>query len=569
MHGAGGEAAEDRDQSPLGWIGSVSGLTFGLLVIVHLVPIWAFTYFPSQDGPAHLGNVVAINEYLASSEGIFRDYYRVNPAINANWLSHLVLLGFLQLFPILIAEKLLLTTYVVLFPFSVRFALAAIRPEATALAFLSFPFIYNLAFHMGFYNFCLSLPLFFFMIGAYVAVRGRMSRRLVAWLIPLATVLYFAHVISFGLALLSLSTLAVWFTLYEFLRERGAASDAVRGLLGGLARRAVEIFVLFLPGLVFAFGLASSRSGQLRWLPLTRLWQILSRNAALVSYQPTELMLSTAVSVSFLLLTAAALFIRLRRRSLEQTDGLLLVVVALLALFLGFPDKMLGGGIISLRLAMFPFLVLVLWFGAQRWPTLLRLAAQTTGTALSLGLLVLHAASYARLNDYLGEYVSVVREMEGGTTSLSLSLNDRGFSTDGAPLSYVVQPFKHAGGHVSGQTRGINLKNYEAGTGLFPLVYRSEVDPYKHMGNVEETPAAVIERQGQTRVQPGFWFKDYDKRTPGRLDYVLIWQLRLWDQGHPFVRSIRAQLAGDFELAFRSRPRGMMELYRARREAPN
>jgi hypothetical protein len=120
---------------------------------------------------------------------------------------------------------------------------------------------------------------------------------------------------------------------------------------------------------------------------------------------------------------------------------------------------------------------------------------------------------------------------------------------------------------VSAQTRGINLKNYEAGTGLFPLVYRPEVDPYTHMGNVESRPAVVSSRDGKARIQPGYWFKGYEDRSPGKLDYVLVWQLNVWERGNPFVRSIRTQLAGGFELALRSEPRGMMELYRARRGA--
>jgi hypothetical protein len=33
------------------------------LILVHLIPIWAFTYFPTQDGPAHLNNATILREY--------------------------------------------------------------------------------------------------------------------------------------------------------------------------------------------------------------------------------------------------------------------------------------------------------------------------------------------------------------------------------------------------------------------------------------------------------------------------------------------------------------------------
>jgi hypothetical protein len=35
-------------------------LLFLFLIVVHLIPLWAYQYFPSQDGPAHLANATII-----------------------------------------------------------------------------------------------------------------------------------------------------------------------------------------------------------------------------------------------------------------------------------------------------------------------------------------------------------------------------------------------------------------------------------------------------------------------------------------------------------------------------
>jgi hypothetical protein len=46
------------------------------LIIMHLIPIWAFKYFPSQDGPAHINNANILHEYHDRS--VFREYYNLN-----------------------------------------------------------------------------------------------------------------------------------------------------------------------------------------------------------------------------------------------------------------------------------------------------------------------------------------------------------------------------------------------------------------------------------------------------------------------------------------------------------
>src|SRR5262245_27031384 len=53
-------------------------LFFTLLILIHLVPIWSFTYFPSQDGPAHINNANILREYYQPDRSIFREYYSLN-----------------------------------------------------------------------------------------------------------------------------------------------------------------------------------------------------------------------------------------------------------------------------------------------------------------------------------------------------------------------------------------------------------------------------------------------------------------------------------------------------------
>ena len=68
-------------------------LLIASLIILHILPIWIFRYFPSQDGPAHVYNAYILNSMPSTESILLRDYYQVNLALFPNWISHLVLAG--------------------------------------------------------------------------------------------------------------------------------------------------------------------------------------------------------------------------------------------------------------------------------------------------------------------------------------------------------------------------------------------------------------------------------------------------------------------------------------------
>src|ERR1022692_126049 len=71
-------------------------LAFAGLIAASLVPIWAFTYFPSQDGPSHLNNANILRLYPWRDLASFRDFYSINFYPLPNWTVHLLLAGFMR-----------------------------------------------------------------------------------------------------------------------------------------------------------------------------------------------------------------------------------------------------------------------------------------------------------------------------------------------------------------------------------------------------------------------------------------------------------------------------------------
>src|ERR1051325_4038021 len=66
-------------------------LLFVSLIAIYLLPIWAFPYFPTQDGPNHVDNAVAFYRYFRGEESFLREYYTLNLRLVPNWLTNAAL----------------------------------------------------------------------------------------------------------------------------------------------------------------------------------------------------------------------------------------------------------------------------------------------------------------------------------------------------------------------------------------------------------------------------------------------------------------------------------------------
>ena len=91
---------------------------FVLFLILHIIPIWIFSFFPSQDGVSHIYNAHVLKEYHRHENYIIRDVWQLNLTVFPNWLSHISLTGMLYVFPPIIAEKILLTVMIIGIPIS-------------------------------------------------------------------------------------------------------------------------------------------------------------------------------------------------------------------------------------------------------------------------------------------------------------------------------------------------------------------------------------------------------------------------------------------------------------------
>src|ERR1700730_14006611 len=130
---------------------------FLALVVIPIIPVWAFHFFPSQDGPAHLENAMALLRY--AGDPLLREYYVINRLTIPNWFGHAVAAGLFSFSPPIVAEKILLTGYLILLPLGFRYAISN-RARLLGMSFLIFPFVQAFHYQMGFWNFSWSVALF-------------------------------------------------------------------------------------------------------------------------------------------------------------------------------------------------------------------------------------------------------------------------------------------------------------------------------------------------------------------------------------------------------------------------
>lgn len=449
------------------------------------------------------------------------------------------------------AEKILLTSYVVLLPLAARYAIRSMRPESSYLSLLIFPFVGNALFHMGFYNFCFSLAAYFLVLGFWMRHRRGPEARHVLSLAGLLVLLYLCHIVTLACAALAMGVLALWEVVLG--RRLGRAGEALPGGRGVGWRGLIPLALAFVPVTALAIGFALTRSRRAPSVaPGPDLLVRLLRLDSLMTFKETEFYFSTAMALGLAALTAFALWGRRKGFQVRSQDGLLVVVGLYVLVYFVAPDKIMGGEFVSHRMNLFPALGLILWLAAERpgrWP---RIGIQAVGVICSLGLLWIHSSVYRDLNLLLDEYLSGSELVATNSTILPLSYAHRGLAADGTPLSPRVGPFRHAAGYIAAERGLVDLANYEAVVDFFPLRWRPERNPAHHLAystGIEGRPPCVD-------------IPSYTSKTGATVDYVLIWQLRQEMLDHPCVQSVLGQIEGGYDLILESPRTREMKLYR-------
>lgn len=460
---------------------------FGGMVLLLLVPLWSVAYLPTTDGPSHVYNAWILR-HLGNVEEypLLHEHYEVDWRPIPNWLSHAAMALLMFPFGPRVAEKVLLSGYVILFASAARYLVASVDSDRRWLAWLALPFIYNQLLQMGFYNFVFSLAFYLLALGAWWRHRSSPNPGFALKLNLLLLLCWFSHIVSLVLALASIGIL--WLIT---LRSRP------------WKRHLLHVAILAPQVLLPLWFVRDQAKGP---VPATWdaefLWTYLLRLRVLHSVTREQIWIGTALALLFLVLLISTLAGRRREGrlfpDLREEDGFLLLSLLAAVLYFVGPEGMSGGTLLKNRLSLYPYLLLIPWLapGGKAWRNTV-VAAVAVLTVLQVGSLT---RWYLRVQPEIREVLATAEPIAPDSRVLPLIFRRNAAAGGPGVLSHVLD-------YAAAEKGWVGWGNYEAMTGHFPIRFRPEVGQTDIFG-IEAHP-------GQLNL----------RAYKGRTDYVFTWKM--------------------------------------------
>jgi hypothetical protein len=426
--------------------------------------IW-FPYVPTQDGPSHLYVATVLARFARTP--VYQEFFELRIPLAGNFVSELIMLLLQQAFSPLAAEKVLHGIYAIGLPLSFYSAARAICPGSEKLSLLILPYVFNHNFHMGFWNFNLSMPVVVWLTGWSARMRGRWSGRWLAGLGLVSLTVYCMHPVSWvlgGIAVLVLSASKQdWGRLLAVMLPASVpllvylSATARAGLLAEMAESA---------GRLPAFTPIHGFSG----------WEHMLGRVYLVFIAILLMVVVVPMAVS--------------RRGWGQGRVLGLVCAYGLVTALA-PFRIGQGSEIKWRVLLAAHIALLLWLAAQYRQSRRAVLLAGVGACVAVAMMAARIPDYAKWNRRYQECVELAGEIPPGAKLGEIKSN---------PLSQISPLY-----HVSGLFQSsplIRLRTYEFESDHFLMKFRQDARMTPdYLLWVEPTPEASRELPGYKLIR--------------------------------------------------------------------
>ena len=481
---------------------SIGYITIIVMLVIHLLPVWGFKYFPTQDGLSHIYNSYVVKEYHKHENYRLREVYELNATIFPNWTSHALLVVLLYIFPPLICEKIVLTLTIGLLPLSLFYFLNGIAKRNIVFGLLGFMFAYNYLLHMGFYNFVLSMSLFFFTMGYWWRVKDKLRLTNIVVIYILLLVTYLTHYHSYALLVMSLTFFPLFSSGYEVLQgvwgHKETSQPLIQRFKDGLPK--LKPTLTFVSSLIpayfimfsYYFYLANEHGGNSNYKGLEWLNDYFFSMKSLVAFRDDHILIGR-VLLGFLAIVFVLTVInrirqcyqfhkseewketgeRLWTRVITPMDGFLIMAIFITVMFYITPWSGYSGGWINDRFHLYIFLILIPFFliNSHRY---VNYGVAGIIIILSLWHLGYNVHTYTLLNRDIATALSSMGLYEKDTILTSKPGEWNGLSDSLGFESKYVEPFGHNECLLAVNMGIAYLDNYEATTDHFPLRYKKE-----------------------------------------------------------------------------------------------
>jgi hypothetical protein len=478
---------------------------FLLLVIFNLKPIFAGFYFPTLDGPAHLYNSNIINQLIFFDNIFLSDYYVLNKELIPNWTSHFILSILNLIFPAYLSEKILLSAFLIGFPYSFRVLIKSQNKKNLFMSYLFIPFTYTFFLFLGFYNFIISLIFIPLILNYWLKIKDRkLNLKSSIFFSFLLIATYFSHIFSFIIVL----TLIGLNILIEFIMRINISDNLSfkKAFLNSLDKVKLLITNSFIPLvlLIMYFSKRNISDGgkNFEFQTLVEYIYTIRPLVGAIPHEEIPINIYFVVLILFLAILSFGMRIYNLKKSTKQLinkyDFLLFGAILFLFLYFMLPDSDGNGGYISLRLCLSFFVIFLMWLSFQKISKYYSL--------LIITIVFIHTSNKNQffydisenLNSLANDCEIISKSIEPNTVVLPINFSDN---------------FLH--GHISNYLANnkpiMILDNYECSTGYFPVKWNQKDFPMLYLGNINNTKFDCLT-----------WKNSYNNTNSKVIDYVFV-----------------------------------------------
>jgi hypothetical protein len=523
-------------------------LTFYILLILWLLPVWTVSYFLTGDGPCHLYNSKILLDWLQGKHtDMYRYFMNSNPHIDPNWLTNLIQVPLLAVFPVALAEKIFYTLYLLGFAFGFRFLIRQINPKALYLCSIGLIFVWHHIVFKGFSNNTLSIAVWFWIAGCWLKYREAPFWKAVIFQMIFSLLGYISHPMGFIYSGLMIACMLIGETIAKVKQH-----DIATGLKY-FGKQLLRLVVAYLPALIL-FAIFISRrswSGENSGYN-NEVWGNFIKMPALVGLNYKEEIFSIATSLFCFIMLAFCIVKRIRNRNAQKINGLILFVIIVFLTIIFPPASMLGGLDIPRRLIMLPFLAILFLMATVDMGRKWQVATIIFGTIVTIGMLAIRLPILWQTSAFAKEVVSCKDKIEPRSTVMTLNYDLDPHNIKGEKIIDAEWTNVHTDCYIGAYVPVILADNYELNFDYFPFTGIGETNFYYHSGKEGTMFEAQIPRVD---------FNNYKNKTGIQIDYVILYGMNDEQRKHEYTKEVMQQLDNDFEQIYTS-PHGIAVLYR-------
>ena len=524
----------------------MSKYLFLIGLVLCLLQVWLPQFFVTGDGPSHVYNAQVLHDIWCNKNVTF--YTRFYTAVykpNPNWLSTAAMALFMLIVNGVIAEKIFLTFYVLIFVCGFYLLLKKISNNNSYWPLVVFIFVFTHPLCKGFYNFSFSIAFYFWMVWSWLRFLDKKNIVNAVLFFLFVGLTFFTHLLAFVFGAFTCAALIVSYAL-------AAGQDGKTKKLPFLFTNTALLTLLLFPFLVLMRWFTEKEGGMniLLYHHFRRLIELVQfRYIINITHQEDYFALIAGV---LLLVAVAVSLVRFRNKlKINKYDGFLLSLLFVGFVYLFFPEDFLGRLIlIALRVQLFVFIIIACIISYMLPSEKLKNLIAFILFGCFIGLSIVRIPCRQAASEGVAAYVSGTDFIKPYSVVLPLDFSPGGEDEHGKLIGDRNWVFCHAAQYMGTEKPMIILDNYEANMGYFPLVWNNNVNPYN-----------LLSKDEGIEGQPPFAsIAGYKKNAGVTIDYILMWCYNDSYLQNEHFRTFFAEINNGYHIIYTS-PAGRTILY--------